>query len=652
MSSSLSLLLLAVVALGVSGYDTGHHYDLTRDVMLEKGFNPNTIEMVQLMNWMTDMNAQGIDLFNIPDFKEIKRMTNDLHFDGLYNSEQVDLYFITLMNNIHATVKSVINKKAGFKLDAADKSGAIVADVNFQLCFVMGMSLHVLQDFYTHTNFIDAIGHPAGGEGKCHYYAEVYVPKGKCPVDSKVKLMSGFSGAMGESFKKNDAAYDALKAKFGELRPHGSYDDTWNYKNLPGMNKDSPSRPEFDKGYVHAWAQTHAFVDTFMGWVEELGGVWTSDALRKYDFVTGFSSILGVDREEAARQVQLVHEGRALAFTVSAFVCPGDKSPTSKVDGHWKGKGSGSVLRFAAAAGSMQTGWLSGDYIRSAALQRFLYGTNVLKSLSEGLDEKTIQSNSMESYEKVVAFNPATLGVRGISKGYAAANDYTAVYIKMVKVETKYMLKPLIGVQWFLWVDGRLYLGAPEITASKVSQNTYDDSVLENWEQLAFAKTGAKTATVDLVLGSYFQAEANRYVDFQETTAFAAEGKQRLAKAAPLVNQELAAIHWSDIGAAVPLSFKVDLATGALLTDSAGGKMVPSGKYKGENMYTIKTKHGEIQLVVAVRKVCRKDGGSAAASSTAARFLLKTGSSKKGRGNQRRLEALKTEIDTYLAQIQ
>jgi hypothetical protein len=314
-------------------------------VLVEQGFNTNTVEMVQLMNWMADMNAQGIDFNNIPNFAQVKKLTNMLHFDGLYNTKQVEKSVATIFRNIKASIDLVCKTKgAPVSLDDFNPVKPFVADMNFQLSFILGLSLHVLQDLYTHSNFMDALGTPPS-DGKCVYYAETFVPKRPVSnINPATQLMTGFSGAMGDSFIKNEALAQKMFAKFGALRPHGSYTDDHNYKKLPGLNHDSASRPDFDRGYVDAFAQTQAFVKTFLSWIETAGCSSGND-FKKYDFASSFREIGSrsvimnkgkkVDTvKEAERQIDLVHKGNNLAFAVSAYVTGKSKAANAKVDGY------------------------------------------------------------------------------------------------------------------------------------------------------------------------------------------------------------------------------------------------------------------------------------------------------------------------------
>ncbi len=76
--SFLSLFLVAPLY----AFDTGHHYDISRNVMLDLGFSDTAIEITQVQNWLTDYISQ--DLIN-----ENKGELGLLHFDNQFSTENV-----------------------------------------------------------------------------------------------------------------------------------------------------------------------------------------------------------------------------------------------------------------------------------------------------------------------------------------------------------------------------------------------------------------------------------------------------------------------------------------------------------------------------------------------------------------------------------
>lgn len=54
--TKVALIALAVGAVSrpAQAFDTGHHFDLTREAMQDRGFGNTAIEVAQLENWLTD----------------------------------------------------------------------------------------------------------------------------------------------------------------------------------------------------------------------------------------------------------------------------------------------------------------------------------------------------------------------------------------------------------------------------------------------------------------------------------------------------------------------------------------------------------------------------------------------------------------------
>jgi hypothetical protein len=281
----------------------------------------------------------------------------------------------------------------------------------------------------------------------------------------------------------------------------------------------------------------------------------------------------------------------------------------------------------------MQTGFFSGDYIHASALQQFMYGTKILDTMTMNADDESLQN---EDYSVLTAFNPIQLGM---VMDFDNADEYTAVMIKTIAAEAGFKMYLPVGVQNIILVDGRMYVGAPAITANVLGQKTYDLTTvpsLANWEQYVFVKTSAKTISVDYFLGAVFTTRKNNiWCDFTNQSPVLAEARARVKSNASTYDNFLKDYGWTTIADVVPLSFKVDLNTKALLTDDQGGALSPSAeKYQGLPVYEMATKNGKLKFVVDVRKICRKQTTTstaiAATPNTAApSFISKSSKLKK-----------------------
>lgn len=131
-------LCFAVGVGNVHAFDTGHHSDLTREALIEAGFAPDAIRAAQVLNWLTDYysNQPGAGL---------EAELAKLHFDNLADYDAVARYWSHLVANTRAEVQSA----------ASD-------DDPLRLLAVLGISLHVVQDFYTHSNWPERFPRASG----------------------------------------------------------------------------------------------------------------------------------------------------------------------------------------------------------------------------------------------------------------------------------------------------------------------------------------------------------------------------------------------------------------------------------------------------------------------------------------------------------
>ena len=277
MRKQLSITLVALVLLlgysaRVQAFDTGHHSDLTREVLNEFGFGSTSIKIAQVENWMVDYytNAPGTG---------IKEDLAKLHFDDLENSEYMRHYWGVLASNTRTAVQKAASEGNAMKVLA-----------------LIGMSLHAVQDFYAHSNWIKV-----RGDLKTGYDCTTYFDAPKT-----VGLRSGhYPNA--SPITDND---------------HGNY--------YGGMNNDSYNRPNWGRAYVAAYAGSVQWVGAIKNWAEKARpGIW--------------DEVQDIPGKEL--QAALASDLKA-AYQLSEWVV------TPNDNGHWKGWGSGSITEFGKAAAS------------------------------------------------------------------------------------------------------------------------------------------------------------------------------------------------------------------------------------------------------------------------------------------------------------
>ena len=107
-----ALIALAVGALSkpAQAFDTGHHFDLTREAMQDQGFGNTAIEVAQLENWLTDYYSSSPTSSIIPT-SSIKSEVAKLHFDNLLNTQQARNYWGHFTINTRNAVLHLCTKR-------------------------------------------------------------------------------------------------------------------------------------------------------------------------------------------------------------------------------------------------------------------------------------------------------------------------------------------------------------------------------------------------------------------------------------------------------------------------------------------------------------------------------------------------------------
>ena len=128
--------LAAMLAAPAVAFDTGPHASITEQAMALSGYNRAAADAVQVENWLTDYYTSS------PTYPSDQQCyLEKLHFDDVFTDADVDAYFKTLLRN---TIAAAVKAKA---------------DNDYvELYAVLGISLHVVQDFYTHSNWVESSG--------------------------------------------------------------------------------------------------------------------------------------------------------------------------------------------------------------------------------------------------------------------------------------------------------------------------------------------------------------------------------------------------------------------------------------------------------------------------------------------------------------
>lgn len=296
-SRFLSRAVAGVTALSVAGiaplasaFDTGHHSDLTREALADLGFSDTAIEVAQVENWLVDYYSNreaGVD-------DSIKTDCDKLHSDNLFNEASVKNYWD----------RFTVNAKAAFSEAARNKNPR-------QVLALLGMSLHAVQDFYSHSNWAELHGPPGGFDYSTLTYFD---------ASSRTGVKTGKASS-------NNTPGQA---------PHGGYYD--------GMNHDWYGKANWDRAYVLAYAGSRQWTNQARLWVSEVDpAIW--EQARQISLTS--------------KQLEKLSSDHNAAYRISEWV----KNPLGSDDGHWKGKGSGDTGSFATFTAAWILGTTDSDFV-------------------------------------------------------------------------------------------------------------------------------------------------------------------------------------------------------------------------------------------------------------------------------------------------
>ncbi|MDD1652780.1 MAG: hypothetical protein LUO86_07080, partial [Methanomicrobiales archaeon] len=217
--------VLACLALvqGTAAFAIKYHFDLTENALQIEGFEGNSIGLVQSYNWMDDLAEQsGSTGFQGSAIKTlvyrgsgamIQGSDISMHFDDLMDYQNVSAEWMRLENQTYAAVRTA---------ESEDDVEGFLA--------VMGMSLHTVQDFYAHSNWVDLHW---GGDATWFDVPESW------------KLQELKEG--GEIYTHN--------SENGVARTHDR------------IHKDYTSRPDFEPAYRDAFYASLQWTELMRSWV-------------------------------------------------------------------------------------------------------------------------------------------------------------------------------------------------------------------------------------------------------------------------------------------------------------------------------------------------------------------------------------------------
>jgi hypothetical protein len=236
------LAAMVLIASPASAFDTGPHWDITADVLRSEGFSPEAIKTVQCANFFVDFYefignggiAKVLDGSCRKKVEKVLKIGDAQHFDDLGSTIEVSERWDAM---VEAT-----QGMAGTTAKSKDILGLLA---------LLGASLHNVQDFYAHSNWVEpAPMGPGIGKGALAKY-------GDHPTWLSVDRAD----------RMNLEIYTKLNRP-SQQRTHGDWNSDSTY-----LNKDWQGRPYHRDAYICAWFATRQWVRLFQGFVND-PAVW------------------------------------------------------------------------------------------------------------------------------------------------------------------------------------------------------------------------------------------------------------------------------------------------------------------------------------------------------------------------------------------
>jgi hypothetical protein len=295
MSRQLLTILIATLGLLSSrptlAFDTGSHFDLIENALMAEGFGRDPIRVVQVSSFHTDFydNSGEVPqsghvandtwthlLGNVFTLSEdwpdsVMRAADVLHFDRVKSTVAVDNEW----KRLATTTRSALLARAR----SHDLEGMLV---------IMGISLHEVQDFYAHSNWVE----PQPGKGEATRFDGPGWSTGGLTPDQ----VSRFGRYPTWWDLPEDVRKVATIYTLSQTRGHGDWDSDRGACLCTALNKDWSGRPLYRDAYVTAYFATRQWIDAMQSWVHD-PGLWND--LRA--FRTTQSEDLARDWEGAIR---------------------------------------------------------------------------------------------------------------------------------------------------------------------------------------------------------------------------------------------------------------------------------------------------------------------------------------------------------------
>ncbi|HEY7769255.1 MAG TPA: hypothetical protein VIB55_13900, partial [Longimicrobium sp.] len=209
---------------------------MTRSALQDEGFAPGSpvIQIAQVSNWLVDYYSVSKTISNA-------QLLAHLHFDNLTSTSQIQNSWSRLAQNTQRAVSAAADEVRAAP-NPAERYRRMV-----YLAVLIGASLHPVQDFYSHSNWVELYPMQGGVYGTRTWF--------DTPAPSTL-LRSGLVGPRNDLYPTRDSTRD-----------HGGYKG--------GMNRDSYSRPRWPQAYVYAYSGSRQWLRAIRQWVEQVDpAIW------------------------------------------------------------------------------------------------------------------------------------------------------------------------------------------------------------------------------------------------------------------------------------------------------------------------------------------------------------------------------------------
>lgn len=265
LAASLVAASVMAVAAPASAFDAGPHSDMTRDAMTSEGFGAAAADVGVVENWFVDYywNAKenpfsghaawyletlaNAKVFTIEywDPKIIKG-TNRMHFDSSIGPD------LRTPQGIDREWQRMLKITRDLLADARRFRSPLM------VLAIVGTSLHTVQDFYAHTNWVETAGELGSTDGPGWTDAGF----GTAPTWFDIA----------KPVRDSKQTYSGVK---DAPREHGKWLTDTNGSLAGGLNKDWPGRPLYEKAYLSAYFASRQWIGALRTMLDN-EALWTS----------------------------------------------------------------------------------------------------------------------------------------------------------------------------------------------------------------------------------------------------------------------------------------------------------------------------------------------------------------------------------------